>query len=151
MTLILTLTSNISKLNDTVKENINSLVAANKIVDTFKKDSSALLDDFTKQNRKSFFKNLLMIGGISFILNGIIMSLFFWIGNANVNKQLIMRESAIYEKLMQIDRVQRGEAKFYFDKKDNALYLQDAKKRNVPKKLESETTYLKGFWESFWD
>lgn len=44
-----------------------------------------------------------------------------------------MRESAIYEKLMQIDRVQRREAKFYFDKKDNALYLQDAKKRNVSK------------------
>lgn len=149
--MISTLTSSITKLDDKVKENITSLAAANKIVETFKKDSSALLDGFTKQNRKSFFKNLLMIGGISFILNGIIMSLFFWIGNANVNKQLIMRESAIYEKLMQIDRVQRGEAKFYFDKKDNALYLQDAKKRNVPEKLESETTYLKGFWESFWD
>lgn len=62
-----------------------------------------------------------------------------------------LQRKGIYEKLMQIDRVQRGEAKFYFNKKDNALYLQDAKKRNVPEKLESETTYLKGFWESFWD
>lgn len=147
----MTLTSNINKLSDKVKENINSLVCVNEIVDNFKKDSSVLLDDFTRQNRKNFFKNLLIIGGISFSLNGIIILLLFWLGNANVNKQLIIRESAMYEKLMQIDRVQRGEAKFYFNKKDNVLYLQDAKKRNVPKKLDPETTYLKGFWQSLFD
>ena len=47
---------------------------------------------------------------------------------------------------MQIDIVQRGKAKFYFDKKDNALYIQDAEKRNVPQKLEDEITYLIGFF-----
>ncbi|MGL5903793.1 MAG: hypothetical protein ACRCZO_14025 [Cetobacterium sp.] len=52
---------------------------------------------------------------------------------------------------MQIDRVQRGEAKFYFDKKDNTLYIQDAEKRNVPQKLEDETTYLIGFWQTIWN
>ncbi|MEG0995168.1 MAG: biosynthetic peptidoglycan transglycosylase [Bacilli bacterium] len=42
-------------------------------------------------------------------------------------------------------------SKFYFDKKDNALYIQDAEKRNVPKKLEDETTYLIGFWQTVWN
>ena len=45
----------------------------------------------------------------------------------------------------------RGEAKFYFDKKDNALYIQDAEKRTVPKKLEAETTYFIGFWQTIWN
>lgn len=143
--------SSVDKLDTQVKENISTLTTANDIVKTFKTDSSDLLKVINRKNTETLWSKLLKIGVISFVLNGCIISLFFWIGNANVNEQLIIRDSIIYEKLMDIDRVQRGDAKFYFDKKDNALYIQDTKKKNAPKKLNPETTYLKGFWQSFWD
>lgn len=143
--------SSVEKLDTQVKTNISTLTTANSIVETFKTDSSDLLKLINRKNTETLWSKLFKIGAISFILNGCILGLIFWIGNANVNKQLILRDSVIYEKLMEIDRIQRGDAKFYFDKKDNALYMQDAKKRKAPQKLDSERTYLKGFWESFWD
>lgn len=98
-------------------------------------------------------KKLLMIFKLlkSFIIKKMGVNIFIWVTNLNYNKKLIVRESKIYEKLMQIDRVQRGKAKFYFDKKDNALYIQDAEKRTVLQKLEAETTYLIGFWQTIWN
>ncbi|MGL5244382.1 MAG: hypothetical protein ACRC7R_04260 [Sarcina sp.] len=143
--------SSVNILDTQVKENISNLTTANTIVEKFKTDSSDLLKVINRKNTETLWSKLFKIGVISFILNGCIIALIFWIGNANVNKQLILRDSIIYEKLMDIDRVQRGDAKFYFDKKDNALYLQDIKKKNAPKKLKPEHTYLKGFWQSFWD
>ncbi|MGL4652692.1 MAG: hypothetical protein ACRCU8_04190 [Cetobacterium sp.] len=151
MTEASTLLTNISNLETKIKDNTKVLDNANNIVTNFNTESKNVLENIRDKYRENFWKNLLKVGGISFILNGVIIGFFLWVTNLNYNKKLIVRESQIYEKLMQIDRVQRGEAKFYFDKKDNALYIQDAEKRNVPKKLEDETTYLIGFWQTIWN
>ncbi|MGL4211150.1 MAG: hypothetical protein ACRCRT_06350 [Cetobacterium somerae] len=151
MTEASTLLTNISNLETKIKDNTKVLDNANNIVTNFNTESKNVLENIRDKYRENFWKNLLKVGGISFILNGVIIGFFLWITNLNYNKKLIVRESKIYEKLMQVDRVQRREAKFYFDKKDNALYIQDAEKRNVPKKLDDETTYLIGFWQTVWN
>ncbi len=151
MTEALALLTNISNLETKIKDNTKALDNANTIVTNFNTESKNVLENIRDKYRENFWKNLLKVGGISFILNGVIIGFFLWVTNLNYNKKLIVRESQIYEKLMQIDRVQREDAKFYFDKKDNALYIQDAEKRNVPKKLDDETTYLIGFWQTIWN
>lgn len=107
MTEASTLLINISNLETKIKDNTKVLDSANNIVTNFNTESKNVLENIRDKYRENFWKNLLKVGGISFILNGIIIGFFLWVTNLNYNKKLIVRESKIYEKLMQIDRVQR--------------------------------------------
>lgn len=145
-----TLVTNISNLEQKIVNNAQILENANSIVKKFNSESEYTLNNLRLNYNKNWWNSLLKIGGISLILNGFILGLLLCISNLNYTNRLMTRDSQIYDKLMQIDRVQRGESKFYFDKKDNALYIQDLKKKNKPQKLIPEDSYLIGFWESFW-
>ena len=71
-----TLLTNISNLETKIKDNTKVLGNANNIVTNFNTESKNILENIRDKYRENFWKNLLKIGGVSFIFNRVIIGFF---------------------------------------------------------------------------